>query len=230
MRVKILRQLTPSTPAHWESFDVDATDDMSIAGLLDHINYNDDVFDAEGNPTTRIGWECSCMQGVCGACAMVVNNQPVLACETFIRDFKSDTIEIRPLRKFPVKHDLIVDRSAIQENLARANVYIESYDPDDTGGQAKQAQRLLHQYEVAKCLKCGLCLEICPNYTNGRNFFGALFANDCYLVTMRNKSKASEIKAHYDRHFARDCSKALSCMDVCPAQITTIASIAHLNR
>ena len=87
-----------------------------------------------------------------------------------------------------------------------------------------------HEYEIAKCLKCGLCLEVCPNYTSGANFFGSLFANDCYLVAARNKAKAGEIKALYDERFGRDCSKALSCMDVCPAGISTIASMARLNR
>ena len=232
MNVRILRQLGPDTPAYWESFNVDVTDDMSVAALIDYINYNDDVFDAKGNPTTRIGWECSCMQGMCGACAMVVNGQPVLACKTHLRDLKGNTIEIRPLRKFPVVHDLVVDRTAIHESLKRSNVYIESFDPGNVGTHTRKrkAHDHWHDYEIAKCLKCGLCLEVCPNYSSGANFFGALFANDCYLVVARNKAKAGEIKALYDEHFGRDCSKALSCMDVCPVGISTIASMARLNR
>jgi len=230
MNVRILRQEGPDSSVRWEGFNVEVTGDMSIAALLDHINYNDDIIDDEGNATTRIGWECSCLQGACGSCAMVVNGRPVLACETFVRDLKGDVIEIRPLRKFSVVRDLIVDRSSIHENLTRANVCIESYEPDDTGSKARRAQRQRHQYEIAKCLKCGLCLEVCPNYTNGRSFFGALFANDCYLVAMRDASKAAEVRGLYREHVGRDCSKALSCMDVCPAGISTVASMAHLNR
>ena len=128
MNVRVLRQLGPGAPACWEGFDVDVPDSMSVAALLDHINYNDDVFDDEGNPTTRIGWECSCLQGVCGACAMVINGQPALACKTHLRDLEGGTIEIRPLGKFPVVHDLVVDRTSIHENLMRSNVFIESFD------------------------------------------------------------------------------------------------------
>ena len=230
MNVRILRQLGPGTPAYWEGFNVDAEDDMSVAALLDRINYNDDVFDDKGNPTTRIGWECSCLQGVCGACAMVINGQPALACKTHLRDLAGDDIEIRPLGKFPVMHDLVVDRTSIHENLKCSNVFIESFDPGSVGKRARKARDHRHEYEIAKCLKCGLCLEVCPNYTSGEHFFGALFANDCYLVAARNKTKAGEVKALYDKHFGRDCSKALSCMDVCPAGISTIASMARLNR
>ena len=87
-----------------------------------------------------------------------------------------------------------------------------------------------HQYSLAKCLKCGLCLEVCPNYVNGKTFFGALFANDCYLVTARNNARRKEIKKAYNEHFGKDCSKSLSCMDICPMKIQTIASIAKMNK
>ncbi|MBR6258964.1 MAG: hypothetical protein IKR21_02005, partial [Oscillospiraceae bacterium] len=78
--------------------------------------------------------------------------------------------------------------------------------------------------------KCGLCLEVCPNYVNGKTFFGAAFANDCYLVAARNKAKKSEIVKAYDAHFGSACSKSLSCMEVCPVKIQTIASLASLNK
>ena len=223
MRVRILRQKTPASEPYWETFEYDGPAENSVAGVLDYINYNDDVVNVGGIRSTRIGWECSCLQGVCGACAMVIDGMPALACETLVKDLKGEEIEIRPLRKFPVVHDLIVDRSSIQENLMKTNVFIGEYQPsanDDHG----------HQYTAAKCLKCGLCLEVCPNYVNGRTFFGATFANDCYLVAARNRSKAREIGRVYGEHFGSSCSKSLSCMDVCPVKIRTIASIAKLNR
>lgn len=223
MKVSILRQESPTTDPYWEIFDYDGPEDNSVAGLLDYINYHDDVMDIDGRKTTRIGWECSCMQGVCGACAMVINGIPSLACEMLIRDLKKKDLEIRPLRKFPVVHDLIVDRSSIHENLKRTNIYIGEYQP-------AASKDHLHQYAAAKCLKCGLCLEVCPNYTDGRSFFGAAFANDCYLVAARNRTKAVQIAAVYREHFGGECSKSLSCMGVCPMKIRTIASMAKLNR
>ena len=231
MKVKVLRQAAPSSESYWETFDADVPGETSVAALIDHINYNDDIVDENGKHTTRIAWECSCLQGVCGSCAMVINGSPSLACETFVRDLVrdgSDTITIRPLRKFPVIHDLVVDRSVIFENLKKTSMFIGEYKPSDPGSRKKR--EFDHQYTAAKCLKCGLCLEVCPNYVNGDNFFGALFANDCYMVSSRNTAKAPDVKKQYAEHFGSGCSKALSCMDVCPMKIQTIASIAKMNR
>jgi len=223
MKIKILRKSSPVSPDYWESFDYSGSRDISVAGLLDYLNYSDDIVNDAGERTTRIAWDCSCLQGICGACAMVINGVPALACETFLRDLKGDTVELRPLRKFPVIRDLLTDRSSIHENLKRNNIFIEEYHPNKDGNHDLQ-------YDVAKCLKCGLCLEVCPNYTNGNTFYGALFANDCYLTASRNSAKSKEIRRVYDEHFGSSCSKALSCMTVCPMNIPTIASMANMNR
>lgn len=223
MKVKILRRQTSDSRPYWEIFDYNGTKDISVAGLLDHLNFNDDIINADGKKTARIGWDCSCLQGVCGACAMVINDIPALACETFLKDIKEETIELRPLRKFPVIHDLMVDRNVIYENLKNADIYIGEYQPSSSKDHELQ-------YNAAKCLKCGLCLEVCPNYVNGNTFYGALFANDCFLAASRNAGKSKDIKKTYAKHFGKNCSKALSCMDVCPMKISTLASMSKLNR
>ena len=228
MRVSVLRQQFPGSEPYWETFEYDGPTENTVAGVLDYLNYHDDIVDINGRRTTRIGWECSCLQGVCGGCAMVINGKPALACETFIRDMKEPEIRIRPLQKFPVIHDLVVDRTSIQENLKQTNVFIGEYQP--APDQDHDHQDHDHQYAAAKCLKCGLCLEVCPNYVNGKTFFGAAFANDCYLVDSRNRGRSGEIRKVYAEHFGKTCSKSLSCAEICPMKIPTLASIARLNR
>ena len=101
---------------------------------------------------------------------MVINGKPALACETFVRDL-GDEITLKPLSKFPVINDLVIDRGIIHENALKVNNYIQEY-------KESPAKEHAHQYSAARCLKCGLCLEVCPNYIKGDRFYGALFAND----------------------------------------------------
>ena len=134
-----------------------------------------------------------------------------------------DEISIRPLSKFPVINDLVIDRGIIHQNALEVNAYIKEYKPSPP-------EEYEHQYSAAKCLKCGLCLEVCPNYIRGDRFYGALFANDCYLIATRSDVYNKEIRKDYDKHFASGCSKSLACMEVCPMKIPTLSSMAKLNR
>ena len=223
MKIKILRQAMPDSQPYWQEFSYEWKENQTVAGMLEELNYKDDLTDTDGNPARRIQWECSCLQGMCGACAMVINNRPVLACETFLRDLGDGAVTLEPLRKFPTVCDLVVDRGVIQENLKKANAYIGEYRESD-------AREYAHMYAAGKCLKCGLCLEVCPNYDCGQTFYGAAFANDCYLIAARSGSMEASIRNSYSTHFAQGCSKALSCVDVCPMKIPTLASIAKMNR
>ena len=220
--ITVLRRKTPEDLPYEQTFRYDArTGADTVASALININRGS-LTDVNGNKAEPIAWECSCLQAMCGSCAMVINRKPALACETFVRDL-GDAIEIRPLSKFHVINDLVVDRGIIHDNACRVNAYIKEH-------KASDPSEFERQYSAAKCLKCGLCLEICPNYTSGERFFGALFANDCYLIATRSGAFDDAIREDYDRHFAAGCSKSLACVDICPMKIPTLSSMAKLNR
>jgi succinate dehydrogenase / fumarate reductase iron-sulfur subunit len=223
MIVKIKRQNSSDSPFYWQSFEYNGPKHVTVSAVLDAINYTDDLYDIDGNVAPRIRWECSCMQAVCGGCAMVVNGVPCLACATYVDNVKGDELVLEPLSKFPVVSDLIVDRSIIYENLTKVKAYLENI-PTNSKKEFKQ------QYSVAKCLKCGLCLEVCPNYHPGAEFYGAILANESYLLASQSLDKNPQIVKEYKKHFGAGCSKALSCQKVCPIGIETITSIMKMNR
>ena len=154
---------------------------------------------------------------------MVINGTPALACNTYVDEVKGSELVLQPLTKFPVVADLVVDRSIIYDSLNSAKAYLEGESKSNTH-QHKQ------QYSVAKCLKCGLCLEICPNYYPGSSFFGAVFANESYLIASQSKEKKPDIIKEYKAHFGAGCSKAYSCRSICPVGIETLTSILRMNR
>ena len=131
MIVKIKRQETSESIAYWQSFHYDGPGHVTVSTLLDALNGEDDLRDVEGNAASEIRWECSCMQAMCGGCAMVINGVPALACATFADEVKGEELVLEPLSKFPVTADLIVDRGVIYENLNRAKAYLEGLPVSD---------------------------------------------------------------------------------------------------
>ena len=223
MLVRIKRQKGPNEAPYWQSFEYNGSKDVTVVTVLNTLNYTDDLYDIDGNYAPKIRWECSCCQGMCGGCAIVVNNKPTLACNTFIKNLKCDELILEPLSKFPVIADLMVDRSIIYKNLNEAKAFLN--DRSEALSVSNP-----HRYSVAKCLKCGLCLEVCPNYKYGSDFFGAVFANDIYLLYSSEAKDKKEFDKTYNEHFVSNCSKALSCQNICPAKIETLTSILRMNR
>ena len=223
MTVTIKRQRDAQSEPYWQSFLYDGPLHVPVSAVLDALNYTDDLFDVDEKPAARIRWECSCMQAMCGGCAMVINGVPALACATFVDEVKGKDLVLEPLSKFPVVADLIVDRSSIYENLNRASAFLERRAASDAGKHGQQ-------YSIAKCLKCGLCLEVCPNYHPGGAFYGAILANESYLIATQSADEDAQVIQEYKKHFGAGCSKALSCQSVCPVGIETITSILKMNR
>ena len=149
MKIKIRRQDTADSAPYWQTFDFADEGRITAAGILDRLNYRDDLMDENGIPCRRIRWECSCMQKMCGGCAMVINGRPGLACGTFIDTGQSSLLVLEPLTKFPVVTDLVVDRSILQEYQREAMMYLGTRATPDQKEYARQ-------YSAAKCLRCGL--------------------------------------------------------------------------
>ena len=224
MLVKVKRQDAPSTEAYYQAFDFGCSGRLTVAKVIDDLNYRDDLYDIEGEPARRIRWECSCMQQMCGSCAMVIDGRPGLACSTFVDTDAAAQLVLEPLSKFPVISDLVVDRSCIAESLKDAQMFL--------GKKGEVAEgELSSQYLAGRCMKCGLCLEVCPNYAGGEaaTFYGFALANEAFLLASSSEDRVKELRLQYRKHFERGCSKSLACRDVCPAKAPTLSSMGYMN-
>lgn len=193
----------------------------TVATALTAINADPDVSENTGKPVEPIVWECSCLQKKCGACAMRINGRPALACDAKLRDLtdgKNAVITLEPLRKFPVVADLMVDRSIMYENLKQIGVWLR-----DEANLTQEKYDLA--YEGSRCLQCGCCLEICPNFYAGGTFAGtAGFVPTVRLISELTGKERREVKRAYRRYIYNGCGKSLACRDICPAGI----DIEHL--
>lgn len=199
----------------YQEFQYDGDLNITVTSLLEKL----------GNP---VEYSCSCLQGICGACAMVINGEPKLACQTFLINEQIvkeyDVITIEPLSKFPLIKDLKVDRSILYDSMKKSNVWLES--------DAKINENDLDfEYEMSLCLMCGCCCEACPNYDLG-DFVGAhIPVSASKLINQEKDSKhVKEIKRSYKKGFYNHCVKSLACEDSCPAGISTQRAISRMNK
>lgn len=214
MKLEILRRESAASQPRWDSFSYEPADaGETVATALTKLN------EAMDNP---IRWERSCLQKKCGACAMVINGTPKLACDAFLKDYK-DTIRLEPLKKFPVVADLIVDRGAMQENLNTLRAWLE--------GEANMSEKTGElAYEASRCLQCGCCLEVCPNFSADDAFTGmAGGVPMARLLAELPETQRAEMSRLYREHVFEGCGKSLACRNVCPAGLDIDALLVNSN-
>ena len=232
--IKILRRKSAEEKPYYELFSFETQDKgASVGTALMQISQN-----------TDLTWEHSCLQKKCGACAMIIDGKPALACDTRLSDCRGETVVVEPLRKFPVVRDLLVDRSAMTEKLKEMRVYpvrkgdgsvkeeLFSKELSSENLSSKQIRQMERDDETlfaaSRCIQCGLCLEVCPNYYREGVFSG--MAGMSPMAGLMAKEDSSDSKAVYRKYVYEGCGKSLACRDVCPAGIDMDQLLSESNR
>ena len=199
--ISVKRQKNAEGRSYFAVYEYEADGRESVATMLEKLN---------AGLEEPIGWQCSCLQKKCGACAMVINGVPRLACSTFLED-TGRKIKLEPLSKFPVIRDLIVDRSFIFDQLKAMKIWTDGKAP-------KAAASDPLSFKAAACLMCGCCLEVCPNFSPASGHMGAIGMANAYRVerTEDDAAHVSDLKKAYTEKVFNTCGKSFSCIDVCP--------------
>ena len=207
----ILRRRSAEEKPYWEDFSYETQDaGATVATALSSLHAENRVC-ASKEEFRPVMWEHSCLQKRCGACAMVINRVPALACDTRLSELRGDIVQLEPLKKFPVIEDLLVDRSVMMQNLKDLSVWLE--------GEAKSGPEDM-AFEASRCLQCGICLEVCPNFAPGGSFAGmAGMAPLSRLIARLPGEQRGRVSRAYIKGVYEGYGKSLSCRDVCPADI-----------
>ena len=219
----ILRREGPDGTPYRQSFRYETDDQTAaVATALTALNERPELRDSDGRPARPIQWECSCLQKKCGACAMVIDGVPRLACDVRLADC-GPVIRLEPLKKFPVVADLMVDRGVMRENLNALRLWME-------GSAVMKDKALDVAYETSRCLQCGCCLEVCPNFYAGGSFTGMASAIPASrLLAELSPAHKKEAARLYVRRFFEGCGKSLACRNICPAGIDVDRLLVNSN-
>jgi succinate dehydrogenase / fumarate reductase iron-sulfur subunit len=236
LTLKIWRQQNSDALGGFETYLLDGIHtDMSFLEMLDVLN---EKLTKEGKEP--VAFDHDCREGICGMCGAGVNGvahgpeKEVTLCQLHMRHFQSgDALVIEPFRSraYPIKKDLLVDRSAL-DRIIQAGGYVSV----NTGGTpdgnsipipSQQAELAM---DAAACIGCGACVASCPN--GAAMLFTSAKISQLALLPqgqIERKKRALAMVAQMDEEGFGNCTNARECEAVCPKGIS-IRNIARMNK
>jgi succinate dehydrogenase / fumarate reductase iron-sulfur subunit len=236
LTLKIWRQPNSDALGNLESYTLDSiSTDMSFLEMLDVLN---EKLTKEGKDP--VAFDHDCREGICGMCGAIVDGvahgpeKEVTLCQLHMRHFKSgDTIVIEPFRSraFPIKKDLLIDRSALDRIIQSGGyVSVNTGGTPDGNSIPIPSQQAELAMDAAACIGCGACVANCPNGA-AMLFASAKVSQLCLLPQgqVERKQRALSMVAQMDKEGFGNCTNAKECEAVCPKGIS-IRNIARLNK
>jgi len=255
--VRVLRQPAPGEPSRWERHRVTYEPNLNVISVLQKIAAQ--ATTSDGETTTPVAWDCNCLEEVCGACTMLVNGRTRQACSALVDRLLEENpegLELRPMSKFPVLRDLVVDRRRMFRSLEKMKAWVEVDDYFDRGPGPREAPASQEiRYPLSECMTCGCCVEACPQYLKieveprpgesdaerearqnaayDEGFVGAAAISQAILFNEHATgamNSAARLDALMGPGGIQMCGNAQNCVAVCPKHIPLTTSIARAGR
>jgi succinate dehydrogenase / fumarate reductase, iron-sulfur subunit len=236
LTLQIWRQKNSDALGQLETYTLEKiSTDMSFLEMLDVLN---EKLTLEG--TEPVAFDHDCREGICGMCGSVINGvahgpeKETTLCQLHMRHFNDgDTLVIEPFRSraFPIKKDLVVDRSAF-DKIIQAGGYVSVNTGGSPDGNAIPISSHVAELamDAAACIGCGACVASCPNGA-AMLFTSAKVSQLCLLPQghAERKKRALSMVETMDKEGFGNCTNLRECEAVCPKSIS-IRNIARLNR
>jgi fumarate reductase iron-sulfur subunit len=216
----------PQSRPRQEAFTLEETESMTLFIALNRIR-------AEQDPSLQ--FDFCCRAGICGACAMVINGRPGLACRTKTKDLP-DEITLLPLPAFKLIADLSVDTGTwFRQMYQKVESWIHTDKEFDPQAQEERMDNALAEeiYELDRCIECGCCVAACGTAIMREDFIGAVALNRLARFILDPRDKRTT-QAYFDLVGSDQgifgCTGLLACEDVCPKQIPLQDQLGMLRR
>jgi len=236
LTLHVWRQRNAQDPGRLVTYpNVDVNPDMSFLEMLDELN--EELMEKGEEP---IAFDSDCREGICGACSLTVNGIPhgprkgTTVCQLHMRVYKDgDEIFVEPWRAkaFPVRKDLVVDRSAFDRIIASGGfVSVRTGGCPDGNAIPVPKTEADAAMDAASCIGCGACVAACPNAA-AMLFVGAKISHLRHLPQGRQEQdrRALSMVKQMDAEGFGNCSNYYECEAVCPKEIP-VKVIAEMNR
>lgn len=216
----------------WEEFEVADLPGTTVLGALMEIQKAPKTRD--GKDVAPPAFETGCLEEICGACLVLVDGRPRLACGTQLAEVrkKKKPITVEPLSKFELVRDLVVDRSRMRAAQTTLRAWVELGE-ESTPAPRQAPDDQATSMALARCIDCGACLEACPQFGSHSDFVGAAALNDVRRLNLHpvgRLNRGERLDATMKPGGIEGCGKAQNCVEVCPVGVPLADSLADLGR
>lgn len=189
----------------------------------------------EIDPT--LTFTAACRSAVCGACAVRVNGQAMLACETpldaVLKRYDTDTLLIQPLANFKVIRDLVVDWEPKAERLAEVKPWLIPHDVFSPQTGCRQTPADFKKIDTqAGCILCGACASECSKLSADDSDFYEPFIYakaGKFVADSRDKASQERLEATFNKGLWK-CMHCVECVTKCPKKVAPGQEIAKLRQ
>ncbi|MBI5025166.1 MAG: succinate dehydrogenase iron-sulfur subunit [Nitrospirae bacterium] len=220
-KIKRFNQEEDSSP-RWEEF---ALNMEPAERVLDGLIKIKDKLD--GSLTFRH----SCEHGICGSCAMKINGENRLSCQTLIKDVPQ-RIVIEPLPAFKVIKDVVTDMEIFFNATDNVSPYL--INPEEPPGRERLQSPDEHEkiLESVTCIMCGCCTSACPSYWADKSYLGPSTLLKAYRFAFDSRDRAmnERLDAIDNPHGLWRCHNIFNCVEVCPKEINVTWHISQLKK
>ena len=212
--------------AAYERFEVPRHPSQTV---LDVVTYIQRVLDPS------LAYRYACRVGMCGSCAMMVNDVPRWTCRTHVdRVAKDDSLTIGPLRNLPVIRDLVVDMREFFDKWARAKGDFRGRQTkhDDFAPVPPSSEPRQLADAGIECIGCGVCYAACDVVKWNPDYLGPAALNRAWTLVndVRDAGGLERLRAVSGDAGCHACHSHVSCTERCPKKLSPTASIAGLKR
>ncbi len=209
---------------YWDSYELECNEGTTVLIAIQEL-----IAKQDGSIAMRY----NCRAGVCGSCALLVNNKYELACETLVLQLKKKVIKLEPLPSYPVIKDLVVDMSQFYEKLLAIDPYLKRDHSKDPETEILQSPDDFHIIEEAtKCILCGACHSSCVSVWTDTNYLGpgALLKAFRFANDTRDEDRRARLKRVTSEDGVYRCHTAFNCVEACPKELNPKEAIQTLKR
>ncbi len=210
---------------YYQDYDLEMEESATVLDAL--IKIREEI---DGTLSLR----CSCRSAICGSCAMRINGQAGLACNTMIKNVikpNDRVIKVDPAGNMNVVKDLVVDFAPFWDKVRDVKPWVQHYGEEPKEEYIVPNEDMLHLAGVMSCIMCGACVSDCTALEVDPNFLGpaALAKAYRFVGDPRDDADKSRLGKLNEYGGMWDCTRCMQCVEVCPKGVDPMGRIMALR-